>query len=275
MFVAGTSYRRRDLHEKYGGQEQGGISTPLHGNLVFLFSSPRAREFGYEDSWVEEEGVYLYTGEGQRGDMTFTRGNAAIRNHQEEGRDLHLFEASSRRGFYRYVGQMLYIGYHEEQGKDITGKERSQIVFELIPFDTSVAGEMSTEIQEKLWQESLQDLRNQALLRSFPSTTSQRQVELYNRSHAVKIYALKRASGTCEGCGKKAPFVKEDGRPYLEVHHLNRLSDGGPDHPKSVIALCPNCHRQAHYSYDRILFNAGLKKRTAEIEARSIRSSEG
>ncbi|MBU6996887.1 MAG: HNH endonuclease [Theionarchaea archaeon] len=274
MFIVGTLYRRQSLHETFGGQKQGGISTPSNRSLVFLFSSPRAREFGYEDGWSEEEGVYLYTGEGQRGDMAFTRGNAAIRDHQDEGRDLHLFEASSKKGFYRYIGQMLCIGYHERQGKDITGKERSKIVFELISIDTCTE-EMNTEIEETLWQGSLQNLRNRALSFSFPLTVKQRQIEIYNRSQAVRIYALKRANGTCEGCGKKAPFLKEDGTPYLEVHHLNRLSDGGPDHPNSVIALCSNCHRQAHYSIDRTLFNARLKRIVADIEEKSIRSPEG
>ncbi len=26
------------------------------------------------------------------------------------------------------------------------------------------------------------------------------------------------------------------------------LADGRPDHPASVISLCPNCHRRAHHS---------------------------
>ena len=80
MFITGLSYHRQSLHEKYGGQCQGGISTPSHQKFIFLFSSPRAEEFGYEDGW-SDEGIYLYTGEGQRGDMTFSRGNIAIRDH--------------------------------------------------------------------------------------------------------------------------------------------------------------------------------------------------
>tara|TARA_R110000772_G_scaffold222322_2_gene332802 strand:- start:606 stop:920 length:315 start_codon:yes stop_codon:yes gene_type:complete len=33
---------------------------------------------------------------------------------------------------------------------------------------------------------------------------------------------------------------------YLEPHHIRRLTDGGPDDPQYVIALCPNCHREVH-----------------------------
>ena len=70
----------------------------------------------------------------------------------------------------------------------------------------------------------------------------------YIRSPLVVAYALKKANGICGGCGKKAPFVsKNDGLPYLEVHHIKMLKDGGSDTIDNVITLCPNCHRERHY----------------------------
>jgi 5-methylcytosine-specific restriction protein A len=75
---------------------------------------------------------------------------------------------------------------------------------------------------------------------------------------AVKAYVLRRADGTCEGCGNPAPFTTSAGRPYLERHHTRRLSDGGPDHPAWVIGLCPTCHRRAHYAGDGEVFNETL-----------------
>ena len=48
--------------------------------------------------------------------------------------------------------------------------------------------------------------------------------------------------------------MKTDGSPYLEPHHITRLADNGPDHPAKVIALCPNCHRKAHSSQDKLVF---------------------
>ncbi|CAH7245263.1 e14 prophage; 5-methylcytosine-specific restriction enzyme McrA (fragment) [Vibrio chagasii] len=57
-----------------------------------------------------------------------------------------------------------------------------------------------------------------------------------------------RANGTCEICYKPAPFIrKTDNTPYLEVHHKLPLAQGGPDTVDNVLALCPNCHRQAHF----------------------------
>ncbi|WP_421188799.1 HNH endonuclease [Aeromonas enteropelogenes] len=38
--------------------------------------------------------------------------------------------------------------------------------------------------------------------------------------------------------------------PRFDGNYRIRLSDGGPDHPANVIALCPNCHRRAHHALD-------------------------
>ncbi|HDY7447493.1 TPA: HNH endonuclease [Vibrio vulnificus] len=46
----------------------------------------------------------------------------------------------------------------------------------------------------------------------------------------------------------KAPFIKRsNGEPYLEVHHIIPLSQGGLDSLENVISLCPNCHRKIHF----------------------------
>jgi len=59
---------------------------------------------------------------------------------------------------------------------------------------------------------------------------------------------LERAKGICEKCNRKAPFLRDkDNSPYLEIHHKLPLSEGGEDTLDNVVALCPNCHRQAHY----------------------------
>ncbi|WP_264319386.1 HNH endonuclease [Rhizobium terrae] len=44
------------------------------------------------------------------------------------------------------------------------------------------------------------------------------------------------------------------------------MSDGGPDDPKSIIALCPNCHRRAHHGANRAAFKAELIERMKTIE---------
>ncbi len=71
---------------------------------------------------------------------------------------------------------------------------------------------------------------------------------VYERNPKVVKGALTRAKGKCESCKKDAPFKREkDNTPYLEVHHIKQLAQGGEDIIKNTIALCPNCHRQAHF----------------------------
>lgn len=70
----------------------------------------------------------------------------------------------------------------------------------------------------------------------------------YRRNPDVVAEVLLRASGTCETCKNKAPFLRSsDGTPYLEVHHKVQLSSGGHDTVANAIAICPNCHRRAHF----------------------------
>ena len=70
----------------------------------------------------------------------------------------------------------------------------------------------------------------------------------FRRNPDVVATVLERADGFCEDCKKKAPFLRsKDSTPYLEVHHIIRLADGGRDNLDNAIALCPNCHRKAHY----------------------------
>ena len=72
----------------------------------------------------------------------------------------------------------------------------------------------------------------------------------FERNPDVVAWVLLDAADVCESCGKGAPFVKEDGNHYLEVHHLKPLSDGGSDSVENAVALCPNCHREFHYGRD-------------------------
>jgi len=74
------------------------------------------------------------------------------------------------------------------------------------------------------------------------------QTIVYIRNPDVIAEVSERAAGNCERCKKAAPFKRQsDHSPYLEVHHKVRLADGGDDTVKNALALCPNCHREAHF----------------------------
>ena len=72
--------------------------------------------------------------------------------------------------------------------------------------------------------------------------------KIFKRNPDVVVEVLKRANGVCEHCDSISPFFRsKDNTPYLEVHHKVQLSNGGEDTVENAIALCPNCHREAHF----------------------------
>lgn len=70
----------------------------------------------------------------------------------------------------------------------------------------------------------------------------------FQRDPLVVAIALKRAASKCElpVCGHPL-FTASDGGSFLEVHHIDPLSEGGKDRPENVAAICPSHHREAHH----------------------------
>ncbi len=82
-----------------------------------------------------------------------------------------------------------------------------------------------------------------------PSTTQVISIR-YNRDPNIATLVKRKANGICQDCNKPAPFVaKQTGEPFLEIHHIIPLANGGEDTIENTIALCPNCHRKRHYGY--------------------------
>jgi|GEM_PF-7065226 len=74
----------------------------------------------------------------------------------------------------------------------------------------------------------------------------------YVRDPFVKAWVLENAKGNCESCGSPAPFLNSNDDPFLEVHHVILLAEGGSDTICNTIAVCPNCHRRYHHSKEKI-----------------------
>lgn len=263
MFEVGRTYNRlKDIHGPYGGQRQGGISTPKDQPFVVLFTGESGEQYGYRDGW-DANGVFLYTGEGQVGDMEFRAGNRAIRDHILEAKDLHLFESLGKGKGYRYMGAFTCPSWEFRKGMDRNGDLRRVIVFHLLrPDDEGVS------LPPKA-SGTLDQLRQRALeagTRAEQKEPKEAKQLYYVRSAAVRDYVLARAAGTCEACDNPAPFVRSDGSPYLEPHHTRRVSDGGPDHPRWVGAVCPNCHREVHHGANGAEKNRDLQRYLGEVE---------
>lgn len=264
-FEIGRVYnRRKDIHGRFGGQQQGGIITPAAHSLVIIITGEDGLQHGYADQY-REDGVFEYFGEGQVGDMQIRAGNRAIAEHSANGKGLLLFEKAKKTGL-RFVGEMICEGHYYKSAPDTTGAERQAIVFELRALDAITEG---VGQESSVAGQALEDLRRLAIDAAMiaPQLPAQGRRNVYQRSKDVRNYVLARSSGMCEGCSEPAPFVREDGSPYLEPHHIRRLSDGGPDHPAHVIALCPNCHRKVHAGKDGREYNETLAIKVRQLEA--------
>jgi len=269
MYEIGKTYNRaRDIHGKYGGQRQGGISTPKGQPFVFLFAAPSGHQYGYQDGW-DAEGVFLYTGEGQRGNMVFRGGNKAIRDHAAEGKDLLMFESLGKGRGYRYRGAFACASWEYRRAPDKSGRARNAIVFHLLKEDEP---QIVLGTETKPASRPLEELRRGAYDAASPAAETAQNVAkrtYYERSEVIRRYVLARANGICEACRKRAPFNRPDGSPYLEPHHTRQVSDGGPDHPRWIGAVCPNCHREIHHGATGREKNRQLEVYLADVEDRS------
>lgn len=194
--------------------------------------------------------------------MALTRGNRAIASHAGTSRDLLLFETTGKGRPVRYVGQFVCAGWFNERLRDTNGSMRSAIIFKLVPLAASVEA-ISAAVPT---QPTSTGEFNRLRMRAYAAAKSPSDVEpktavtsYYLCSQVIRDYALARAAGRCEHCGCEAPFLTSSGTPFLEVHHIRRLTDGGPDSPNAVAALCPNCHREAHLGENSAEINGMLK----------------
>jgi len=73
------------------------------------------------------------------------------------------------------------------------------------------------------------------------------------RDEKVRQAVMRRAGGKCErqGCGASRPYLG-----FLDVHHVVGVATS--DRVWNCVALCPNCHREAHISPESAAINRHL-----------------
>lgn len=91
--------------------------------------------------------------------------------------------------------------------------------------------------------------------RTYRTTTS-----CFDRDPEVVAIARVRANGKCELPGCSHPlFLDAEDRPFLEVHHIEPLSEGGEDRPENVASVCPSHHREAHHGMAAVSIRSQLQ----------------
>ena len=127
-FIPNNIYNRRaDIHAVYGGNWQSGICPSANFPFIFIFSGKSGHQHGYKDGW-DNPNIFSYTGEGQAGDMKFTKGNLALRDHIQNGKRVFLFE-SENRGYVKFIGEVEFFDADYFETHDTAGNLRIGIKF--------------------------------------------------------------------------------------------------------------------------------------------------
>lgn len=129
---------RRDIARVHGDSMTKHIEATGRTPNVLVFADPHRD--GSRDGWNAERTAYFVTGEGKRGDHSWSAGNDALRTHREAGRVVRLFEPEQT---WRPGGQRhCYLGdfrldeaepFRHDIGPDSQGQDRRIIVFKLVP----------------------------------------------------------------------------------------------------------------------------------------------
>ncbi|OFW16363.1 MAG: hypothetical protein A3H27_18420 [Acidobacteria bacterium RIFCSPLOWO2_02_FULL_59_13] len=274
-FSVGQAYERSQLLEFVGSKQQqtGIIWGPRESGCVICTSGGRhSKKAGYEDG-PTTNGSWRYYGQGGRGDQSISSfANGLLSNGdktvllfltKEPGASQVKSQGNYRKQ-YEFAGAFHVASY--DKVRATAGPRRGDLLirFDLIPVQETM---LVNARDQHLDSGDLGSLREAALKDSAGRNRHESIVSYRRRSVSVRSYAQFRAGGACEWCKNNAPFVDLGGSPFLEVHHIFRLADDGPDLPSNVAALCPNCHRAAHFSGNRVELQASLAKRVLEIEA--------
>lgn len=201
----------------------------------------------YANQWLDEPNglKYYLKSIGNSFGEHFKPNAAILENHQIP---IMTFVRVSEDAPFIYQGVFKYEAIHREGD--------GSKWFELVRDRDQVESVEDAAFRQKVFAEETrvarQSPREQRLAR-LASASKKPQPTLvlatdYRRNPDVVAEVLHRARGHCEGCRRPAPFKRRaDDTPYLEVHHRIPLAQGGDDAVENAIALCPNCHREAHF----------------------------
>jgi 5-methylcytosine-specific restriction enzyme A len=249
--VIGQVVKNSDLSTIFKVGNMGGMRRSHETNSLVLVSDHTKGI--YDDRWVDN--ICYYTGMGLKGNQELASQNKTLYESNENGINVYLLEVHVA-SQYRYHGQVKLAGnpFQEDQF-DVENNLRKVWVFPIKPIDIAVPVSIPKQevvVLETKREKSVRKLSNASLkkhLDKAPKEASavQTTTKTYYRNPYVVEYVRRRSNGICELCDSTGPFIIGDGLPFLEVHHVKWLAEGGDDTVENTVALCPNCHRKMHF----------------------------
>jgi len=143
IFLLSSTFTNTQLTETFDVKPQGGIryagSASHPKRIVFITGASVEAQQGrngagkdhpYHDRW--ENGILYYTGEGQTGDQTLTKGNLALHVSSEVKCPVYGFLKKAPNQ-YEYLGRFRVVGTDTERQADSEGRPRQVYVFRMEP----------------------------------------------------------------------------------------------------------------------------------------------
>ena len=128
-FIKGHIYNRDDLRNAFGGSFYRGMNKCNKTNTLVLISKHTSNRI-YGDLFQNNQ--LIYTGEGQKGDQTYTGANRDLLNSEENNLPVYLFVVFKNQQ-YTYYGRVFLNGepYFANE-LDVDGNDRKVIRFPLV-----------------------------------------------------------------------------------------------------------------------------------------------
>lgn len=215
-------------------------------DLLFLFPTVST------DLWIKFDGYHsvnkksFVISEKNKEARIYGLSNWYIKNNLKENDEIVIFIDNFEKKVYKFFTEQKFI--------EITNKLQSRYEKS---HDLSEAQEnliLLTELQKL----SENDVATRELLRVSNSDMHLRKFKIrenirtkesvppYLRNLFELVY-----KGDCQICS--FGFLKKNQKPYYEIHHLN--SEIG-NHPKNLVVVCANCHRQFEYANNQKVFDS-------------------
>lgn len=127
--IKGHIYKREDLRNAFGGSFYRGMNKCNKTNTLVLISKHTSNRI-YGDLFQNNQ--LIYTGEGQKGDQTYTGANKDLLHSEENNLPVYLFVVFKEQQ-YTYYGRVHLNGtpYFENE-LDVDGNDRKVIRFPLV-----------------------------------------------------------------------------------------------------------------------------------------------
>jgi hypothetical protein len=151
----GAALPRKEIHDRFGGVREGGISPVLDKSKnIMIFSHPRANaENGYEpDVWLDDD-TFLYCGEGPSGDQQMVRYNKSVLQHAEKDKILRVFDGT--RGEVTYKGAFALdaeIPWLHKDSIGFDGNPRKVIMFRMLRVNSTLVNTLSKISDESIYK---------------------------------------------------------------------------------------------------------------------------